>query len=957
MSMIKTYFSLLKEYREKYGLNTFLLMQVGSFFEVYSMTDNDENMNAFSNLCDLKIAAKGDHYMAGFRDYMLEKYISKINESNYTTVVYIQEEVGGVIRRKEYAVFSPGTTFVDDEVKLSNNTSCLWIHKTKRSPNLLIFGIANIDIYTGMVHSFEYQELFYHNPTTYDSIEKFVAVYNPMEFIVIHNLENDMINSILQFINLKSKKVTKINLQENEILSKQAKKCESQVYQTEIIKKFYPFLNTQILMDNLFEKIISFQSLCFLLDFISQHNPGLTKNLSEPCLEKSQNNLILANHSLKQLNIIDNEEYQGEYSSVHKLLNTCRTKIGKREFKRLLLNPTRNVKELNLSYDMIDYCLKHKYDTSEYLVKLCDIEKIYRKIILEKATPHEYYLLHETCEVLLNSFENYDEKWNEYMLTDITKNDIYELNKIISSTLNIYVAKNLNELDENCDNLIFHEVDLELDEICKKKIESKSKFESIIKYLNDTYNLLDKKTTDAFKIHETDKNGISIQITKRRKSIIEKRLSVTKDIELNFFSKFSNQNENFIFKPSSINFSEYNTTTLTIDNSDINELTQLMLKTNYMFLTHLNRVFKLFHSKMNLCYDNIIKTIRLMDVMNTKCEVSKKYNYCKPIIEDSEKSFLKASSLRHCLIEHIEKNEAYVSNDIELGTSPQGMLLFGTNAVGKTSLIKAIGICVIMAQAGLYVPCNSFVYQPYQYLFTRIIGNDNLFKGLSTFAVEMSELRVILQQCNSTSLILGDELCSGTEIDSALSIFVAGLEKMYDKKSSFIFATHFHSIQYFDELKSMENISMKHLTVSYNYELKKLIYGRKLCDGAGESVYGLEVCKSLSLPDDFLDRAYKIRNKYNNITTSVLDLKQSTYNKDKLRNICEICKTSMGTEIHHLKYQKIATNDYVDSMYIHHPANLASICEKCHQDIHKNNKIYEKRKTLNGESVLVKTEK
>ena len=73
-----------------------------------------------------------------------------------------------------------------------------------------------------------------------------------------------------------------------------------------------------------------------------------------------------------------------------------------------------------------------------------------------------------------------------------------------------------------------------------------------------------------------------------------------------------------------------------------------------------------------------------------------------------------------------------------------GILLYGTNAVGKTSLIRAIGINIILAQSGMYVPCSKFVYMPYKSIFSRIIGNDNLFKGLSTFAVEMSELRVIL---------------------------------------------------------------------------------------------------------------------------------------------------------------------------------------------------------------------
>ena len=152
----------------------------------------------------------------------------------------------------------------------------------------------------------------------------------------------------------------------------------------------------------------------------------------------------------------------------------------------------------------------------------------------------------------------------------------------------------------------------------------------------------------------------------------------------------------------------------------------------------------------------------------------------------------------------MRKNEIYVPNDVCLGKSDGdlGILLYGTNAVGKTSLIKALGISVIMAQSGMYVPCESFTYSPYKYIFTRIIGNDNIFKGLSTFGVEMSELRVILNNCDNNSLILGDELCSGTETDSALSIFNASIEVMSERKSNFMFATHFHELPH---LKSMKN--------------------------------------------------------------------------------------------------------------------------------------------------------
>ena len=100
-----------------------------------------------------------------------------------------------------------------------------------------------------------------------------------------------------------------------------------------------------------------------------------------------------------------------------------------------------------------------------------------------------------------------------------------------------------------------------------------------------------------------------------------------------------------------------------------------------------------------------------IDVLQTKAHVAIKYQYCRPQIEIHEKSFVQAENLRHVLIEHIQTNEIYVPNDIQLGKDNcDGILLYGTNAVGKTSLIRALGISVIMAQAGIFVPCSSFVF-------------------------------------------------------------------------------------------------------------------------------------------------------------------------------------------------------------------------------------------------------
>jgi len=375
----------------------------------------------------------------------------------------------------------------------------------------------------------------------------------------------------------------------------------------------------------------------------------------------------------------------------------------------------------------------------------------------------------------------------------------------------------------------------------------------------------------------------------------------------------------------------------------------------------------------------------LIDILQCKCYIAHKFNYCKPTICDANanansyansdskcnsKAYMSFTGIRHPLIEHLQTNELYVTNDLTLGKEeltlskeelkldkeelsnniPTGILLYGTNAVGKTSFIKSIGIALIMAQTGLYVPCKTFTYSPYNYIFTRILGNDNIFKGLSTFAVEMSELRTILKVADKNSLVLGDELCSGTESDSALSIFTAGLEVLHKKQSSFIFATHFHEINNYDEIKSLDKLKMLHMAVKYDRERNLLVYDRKLKDGPGESMYGLEVCKSLNLPKDFLKRAHDIRMKYNAKDKNILSMNTSHFNSQKIVGNCELCHKEAASEVHHLQHQQQAkkTNDYIESdstFHKNHLANLLNICDKCHKSIHKNGTQHKIKKT------------
>jgi DNA mismatch repair protein MutS len=147
---------------------------------------------------------------------------------------------------------------------------------------------------------------------------------------------------------------------------------------------------------------------------------------------------------------------------------------------------------------------------------------------------------------------------------------------------------------------------------------------------------------------------------------------------------------------------------------------------------------------------------------------------------------------------------------------------------------------------------------------------------------------------------------------------------------------------------------MKHMAVFYDREKGALIYDRKIKDGSGDNMYGLEVCKSLNLPNEFIESANNIRMKYHPESASILSLKTSHFNSKKIVGKCEMCKVELGKEVHHLQHQKIANeNGFIESpagaFHKNHLANLLTLCERCHDKIHKDSKkMHKKVKTSKG---------
>ena len=316
----------------------------------------------------------------------------------------------------------------------------------------------------------------------------------------------------------------------------------------------------------------------------------------------------------------------------------------------------------------------------------------------------------------------------------------------------------------------------------------------------------------------------------------------------------------------------------------------------------------------------------------TRCiaKTSRERGFHMPTVEDtSTESYLDLEGLRHPLVESTGTRVAYVQHSVRLDAETNAWLVYGMNASGKSTLMKATGIAILLAQAGSYVPALRLRFKPFRAIYTRILNHDNLFAGLSSFAVEMSELRDILRQADQYSLVLGDEMCSGTESLSAMSLVAAGIEWLSAKRAKFIFATHLHDLPSILDCGALK-LKVWHLRVEYDPVSQKLIYDRTLMPGSGSSLYGLEVARAMDLPLEFLEKARTHRK-----ALMRFDGGTSSWNSAIKRNMCEICGNPVDLEVHHIQERHTAKNGLLpDGTPMNAVANLVVLCASCHDKEH-----------------------
>jgi DNA mismatch repair protein MutS len=932
--IIDEYVAMYDEKRGEYGANTVLFMMVGSFYEMYGYPRDNrsgeyigQNMPELSQILGIICTKKNkgieeisrkNPQMCGFPVSQLDKYVELLVNRGYTVVIadQYQGDTGTKkMRREVREIVSPSTYIAGNRNDSnSNNLIAIRLYSYRNRHKMcdrIAYALSVIDLSIGTVYLYEYTNAEDDNALTFIDLYQQILKYSPSEVLVLANntatIDFHKIIAENAYIFANTKLYQCINDE------KLADLCSVE-YQNATLAKAYDAGNTTPIealdLEHYPDLVIA---LTALINFAYKHNDKIVNYLHKPKMVYNTDSMILGYNLIRKLNIVKTEDHANKYGSLLCMLNNAVTAMGRRYFADRLLNPLTDPSKINAEYDniaaMLNRSIYQRY--RDQLKEINDIEKLFRLLALNKITPDDYYKIYKSLMVIIRIIRELSEN-NAELADDIAK-------------ITGYIESRFDEASLESGKIELKSgIYAELDALYAKMTESSSYFEIVAA----TLNRYDREANEKqfFKVEDSENRGKYITVTAARYENIKRKIEKSgSDILITYNGgeyKFADIIANKISQGSGT-MRLYPPYSQSI-NDDIGAIRDKITATLSQKYSEINaEIF----AKYRAIIRRTIRYVKQVDYYSTNAYNAHRYKYSRPSAINGDNSAFDITGLRHPIIEMVNNSEAYTPNNVALGGSSQmtGMLLYGVNSVGKSSLMKSIGISLIMAQAGMYVAADTMTYTPYHRIYTRLPSGDDLFTGKSTFVSEIVELRNILRASNNRTLVIGDELCAGTETISATAIVAAGIKELSAKGSTYIFATHLHELSDIQDIREIKELGIYHMTAA-----------RQLAEGDGDKLYGLEICKTLGLSDEFMRTANKIRRELMGIPDDLVSNKRSNYNRSVIMDLCRLCKKNKATETHHIRYQRDADErGFIGHYHKNRAYNLLPICEECHDNLHQ----------------------
>ncbi len=940
--LTQTYFDLQRHFEEKYGKDSVVFMEIGTFYEVYEINNDEEQIGKakeIAELLNIQLTKKNKNIiensdknplLAGVPAVSFERYLSRlIGEEKYTIIVVKQKGTPPKISRYIAQIVSPGTNFehiVDND---ENYIVSLLVDKYR---GMYSVGYSAIDVTTGKTWMYETHSTSEDSAYALDEVFNLLNVYKTSEIVLTFLDGVDEQRHVLQYLEIAEHYNYSVNHKRPKI-----------EFQNALFKEAYQIqsLLSPIEHLDLERNPMITESLAILIDFVIEHDYHIVQKMAMPRLIDNRRFMYLGNNALEQMGVISKDRRE---FTLLKMMDKSATAIGRRLLKERLLNPIMDKEELERRYNLIERLHSHTRYLDEMMRGIYDLERLSRRLNLSRLHPFEMNHVYDSM-VAVKELMQYIKKY-KIQKTPFHESEVDEFLRDITKSIDLDVSRRFTNATVD-ENFLMSGVDEAIDTLVKENSVMLIAYEDIIQKIE---NLLEaegvKSANHLVSLGLLEKEGYYISLSKNRYALIEKAFKNDADLSKFSVKKLTN----------SVKISSAFTDTLSDKIMKNRRKIVVLVKERYIQLQ------ALFQRRYALLFDRVISYVSDLDVGMSSSKIAQMYNHARPTIvtTKSDENFMQIMQLRHPLIEIQERGGIYVPNDIVMGSRDymdlphpetvmlnvsvhdghdvNGVLLYGINSSGKSSLMKSIGLATLMAQSGFFVAASVMKFSIFDSLFTRIVSKDNLAKGLSTFAVEMLELKNIFNRSSVHSLVLGDEISHGTETLSGVAIVASAIMKLAKTRCLFLFATHLHQLSTMQEITRLQNVVDLHLSVEYDEQKDKLLFNRVLQEGSGSSIYGLEFAKSLHMDSEFLSEANAIRKRLSNDFDELellVKKKKSKYNKELYVTKCIICG-AMAEDVHHISQRSLADKaGFIGHFHKDNKHNLIPLCKEHHNKIHE----------------------
>ncbi len=778
-----------------------LFFRMGDFYEMFG----DDAVKA-APILDITLTSRSHGSseripLAGVPYHSADRYLAKLLEAGEKVVVVEQVEdpkmAKGLVKREIVEILTPGTAALDDSGK---DALPVWLVAVCEGARGKQVGLAALDVSTGS---------FVVDQGSAEEIVERIHVLDPREVLLPKGEADD--TSVAERLGLDNGKFQQTYFEEWHFDYRTAVRELNEQFGTSTLDGF-----------GVGDNRLAIAAAGAVLRYLKEnHREHLSHVNRLACFDNTEY-MVLDYGTVRNLELVTNIVDADERNTLYSVLNHCHTAAGSRRLRGAILRPFRARRRIEQRLSGVTELVKNRdlaWRIRERTRHLPDLEKLSGRLGARKLNPRQMAALRDGLRIGAALKEELSEVHSPH-LQSIARAwpDCTEITARVTDAL----------VDEpppitGKGGILRRGYAAQLDELNDSIREARLYIGSLAQG--------ERKRTGIgnLKVGFNKVFGYYIEVTKANLDVVP---------------------DDYIRKQTLVNAERF--------------ITPELKEKEALILSAEEKIFKLEEELyvelvffLNDHIAEIVATADLaaeLDLVSGLAEVAVANGYCLPVLRDDTGLLIEEG--RHPVIEQVLPAGSFVANDVSLSASSSCLqVLTGPNMSGKSTYLRQIGLIVIMAQIGSYVPAAKAEIGLVDRVFTRVGAVDNLARGQSTFLVEMVETANILHNATENSLVLLDEVGRGTSTFDGLSVAWAVVERIVDKiKARTVFATHYHELTGMAELYP----DIKNYQVSVKKWENKVVFLHKIISGGCDDSYGIEVAKLAGLPRETIARARQI---------------------------------------------------------------------------------------------------